>query len=125
MPTWVSLLIISLVCPANVAATSTDYAPFASSKFNPTLYANAILAGERYDPEEPPPADAKNGRNEDETGTSKNAGMGTAGNGSAQGTASLSVKGDVSVALAKLNYGIVSRRRRRRLVKKLVDRQDR
>ena len=36
----------------------------------------------------------------------KTVGFGGAGNGS--GTASLSVKGDVSVALAKLNYGIVS-----------------
>ena len=81
-----------------------------SSKFNPTLYANAILAGERYDPEETsedPEGDNSNGvaKNKDDV-ASKNVGFGGAGNGS--GTASLSVKGDVSVALAKLNYGIVS-----------------
>lgn len=44
-------------------------------------------------------------KNEDDA-ASKTVGFGGAGNGS--GTASLSVKGDVSVALAKLNYGIVS-----------------
>lgn len=87
-----------------------DYAPFASSRFNPTLYANAILAGERYDPEETS-EDSEGGisngaAKNKEDGLSMNNGYGGAGNGS--GTASLSVKGDVSVALAKLNYGIVS-----------------
>ena len=99
---------------------SIDYAPFASSKFNPTLYANAILAGERYDPEEIATEEPETSRNKDESTLVDDArdqrkGRGGMGNGPA-GTASLSVKGDVSVALAKLNYGIVSTPGRMRVV---------
>jgi hypothetical protein len=80
-----------------------------SSKFDVNAYANAILAGETYDPEESRPI--PNGQTEDAasktSGLSKGKGRET-GVESSSGGLGMTVKGDIGVALAKLNYGIVS-----------------
>lgn len=81
-----------------------DHAPFISPKFNVNAYANAILAGEPYDPEAQIPAPPV------EHEASVAASEGKAGeDGGAIPGGRLNVKGDVGLALAKLNYGIVSR----------------
>jgi hypothetical protein len=92
-----------LISHTDSLSISSDHAPFISPKFNVNAYANAILAGEPYDPEAQIPAppveqepnavleDAKEDRD-----------------GGAILSGSLNVKGDVGLALAKLDYGIVS-----------------
>lgn len=63
-------------------------------------YANAILAGEPYDPEAQIPAPPQ--QSEDDSSGDNG------GNDGVIASGSLNVKGDVGLALAKLNYGIVS-----------------
>lgn len=75
----------------------TDYTPFGSTKFDATAYANAVLAGETYNADEPPPLQPKAGVDSKEAATKVD---------STERPGGLTVKGDVSVALAKLNYGI-------------------
>jgi hypothetical protein len=83
---------------SDISSTAADHAPFISPKFNVNAYANAILAGEPYDPEAQIPAPPV----ENEAGTTEDGDSGEIASGS------LNVKGDVGLALAKLNYGVVS-----------------
>ena len=89
--------------PAELTIPSfSDYTPFVSPKFDVNAYANAILAGESYDPEESKAVvGQENGlRN---SGQAKGKGRETTMDG-----VGMAVKGDIGVALARLNYGIVS-----------------
>ncbi|KAJ9100674.1 hypothetical protein QFC21_003719 [Naganishia friedmannii] len=79
-----------------------DHAPFISPKFNVNAYANAILAGEPYDPEAQIPAPPV----QNEGNAALNSNEVSEGNDGAIASGSLNVKGDVGLALAKLNYGI-------------------
>jgi hypothetical protein len=81
-----------------LSSSAADHAPFISPKFNVNAYANAILAGEIYDPEAQIPALPE----ENETGSAGDSGNGEIANGS------LNVKGDIGLALTKLNHGVVS-----------------
>jgi hypothetical protein len=81
----------------------TDHAPFISPKFNVNAYANAILAGEPYDPEAQIPAPPVQSE-----GNASSSNDLAEGNDGTIASGSLNVKGDVGLALAKLNYGIVS-----------------
>jgi hypothetical protein len=80
----------------------SDHAPFVSPKFNVNAYANAILAGEQYDPEAQIPAPPV----EPESSSVDHIGK-EDGDGGAFLSGSLNVKGDVALALSKLDYGIV------------------
>ncbi len=89
--------------PANqVIRQRLDYTPFVSPKFDVNAYANAILAGETYDPEEIKIA----------VGLQNDRRSSVQAKGKARETAmdglGMAVKGDIGVALARLNYGIVS-----------------
>ncbi|KAI5452220.1 hypothetical protein NCC49_001154 [Naganishia albida] len=81
--------------------TYIDHAPFVSPKFNVNAYANAILAGEPYDPEAQIPAPPV----EPETSAAEPRGKEET-DGGAILSGSLNVKGDVALALSKLDYGI-------------------
>lgn len=78
-----------------------DHAPFISPKFNVNAYANAILAGEPYDPEAQIPAPPVQSE-----GNASSSNDLAEGNDGTIASGSLNVKGDVGLALAKLNYGI-------------------
>lgn len=80
-----------------------DHAPFISPKFNANAYANTILAGEPYDPEAQIPAPPV----EQESSTVLHDATEEADGGAFLG-GSLNVEGDVGLALARLDYGIVS-----------------
>jgi hypothetical protein len=67
-----------------------DQAPFLSDKFDVHAYANAVLAGQAYRPDDEP---VQNGE-----GSAVKAGTASSGSG----------KGDIGMELAKLNHGIVS-----------------
>ncbi|KAJ9113081.1 hypothetical protein QFC20_001968 [Naganishia adeliensis] len=80
-----------------------DHAPFISPKFNANAYANTILAGEPYDPEAQIPAPPV----EQESSTVLHDATEEA-DGGAFLSGSLNVEGDVGLALARLDYGIVT-----------------
>lgn len=73
----------------SIADPSPDHQPFLSDRFDVHGYANAVLAGRAYRPDDEPDTDAKA------------AGKGVRAVGDDKGE-----KGDVGVELAKLNYGI-------------------
>ncbi len=102
-------------CPADLPLRREDYTPFASPHFNVNAYANAILADEPYNPDaagqqageaagagehQPRRSTASKGKAREDGGF---------GTGAGAGGASLTPKGDIGLALAKLNYGIVSK----------------
>lgn len=89
---------------------TTDHKPFLSDKFDVHAYANAVLAGQVYRPDDKAASEPKSLKDNAASGSGSSKQTSVEESSVVPASSSggtTSGGGDVSVELAKLNYGIV------------------